>query len=63
MVKKIALVATDGYEDLELHYPRIRLIEAGYNTELISLSMNEIIGNIKCSLFFLFIHGIKEDLT
>ena len=44
MVKKIAIIATDGYEDLELHYPRIRLIEAGYNIELISLSKNEIIG-------------------
>ncbi len=44
MVKKIAFLATDGYEDLELHYPRIRLIEAGYETELISLSKNEIKG-------------------
>ena len=44
MVKKIAFLATDGYEDLELHYPRIRLKEAGYKTELISLSKNEIKG-------------------
>ena len=44
MVKKIAILATDGYEDLELHYPRIRLLEAGYNTELISLSKREIKG-------------------
>jgi len=44
MAKKIALLATDGYEDLELHYPRIRLIEAGYEPELISLSKNEIKG-------------------
>lgn len=44
MVKKIALLATDGYEDLELHYPRIRLNEAGYKTELISLHRREIIG-------------------
>ncbi|MFW9867678.1 MAG: type 1 glutamine amidotransferase domain-containing protein [Candidatus Thorarchaeota archaeon] len=42
--KKIALLATDGYEDLELHYPRIRLIEAGFDTELISLHRREIIG-------------------
>jgi hypothetical protein len=28
MGKIIAFLATDGYEDLELHYPRIRLIEA-----------------------------------
>lgn len=44
MSKKIAFLATDGYEDLELHYPRIRLLEAGYETELISLSKKEIIG-------------------
>ena len=44
MVKKIAILATDGYEDLELHYPRLRLLEAGYNTELISLSKREIKG-------------------
>ena len=44
MSKKIALLATDGYEDLELHYPRIRLLEAGHKAELISLSKKEIIG-------------------
>ena len=44
MVKKIAILATDGYEDLELHYPRIRLNEAGYKTELVSLHRREIIG-------------------
>ncbi|MFX1257684.1 MAG: type 1 glutamine amidotransferase domain-containing protein [Promethearchaeota archaeon] len=44
MVKKIAFLATDGYEDLEFHYPRIRLIEAGYEPELISLSKREIKG-------------------
>ena len=44
MIKKIAILATDGYEDLELHYPRIRLIEAGYNVELISLTKREIKG-------------------
>jgi len=32
------------YEDLELHYPRIRLNEAGYETELISLHRREIKG-------------------
>ncbi|TKJ22076.1 MAG: protease [Promethearchaeota archaeon Loki_b32] len=41
---KIAIIATDGYEDLELHYPRIRLNEAGYETELISLHRREIKG-------------------
>ncbi|MFX0023034.1 MAG: type 1 glutamine amidotransferase domain-containing protein [Candidatus Hermodarchaeota archaeon] len=44
MTKKIAFLATDGYEDLELHYPRIRLNEAGYETELISLHRREIKG-------------------
>lgn len=44
MTKKIAFLATDGYEDLELHYPMIRLIEAGFETELIGLSKNEIKG-------------------
>jgi protease I len=44
ITKKIALLATDGYEDLELHYPRIRLNEAGYETELISLHRREIRG-------------------
>jgi protease I len=27
--RKVLIVAGDGYEDLELHYPRLRLIEAG----------------------------------
>jgi protease I len=44
MGKLIAFLATDGYEELELHYPRIRLIEAGYETELISLHRREIKG-------------------
>ena len=44
MTKKIAFLATDGYEDLELHYPRIRLNEKGYETELISLHRREIKG-------------------
>ncbi|TXT62999.1 MAG: Deglycase PfpI [Promethearchaeota archaeon] len=54
-MKKIAILATDGYEDLELHYPRIRLHEAGYETHLISLSTEIIKGK----------HGypIKPDLA
>jgi len=44
VTKKIAILATDGYEDLELHYPRIRLLEAGYDVELISLTKREIKG-------------------
>jgi protease I len=31
MVKKIAILAADGYEDMELWYPRLRLLEAGFN--------------------------------
>ena len=42
--KKIAILATDGFEDAELLYPKIRLIEAGYETELISLHRREIKG-------------------
>ncbi len=44
MKKKIAILATDGYEDLELHYPRIRLKEAGHEVELLSLFKREIKG-------------------
>ena len=44
MNKKIAILATDGFEDAELLYPKIRLKEAGINTELISLHRRQIIG-------------------
>ncbi|MFX0018501.1 MAG: type 1 glutamine amidotransferase domain-containing protein [Promethearchaeota archaeon] len=44
MVKKIAILATDGFEDAELLYPKIRLKEAGFDTELISLYRREIKG-------------------
>lgn len=44
MTKKIAILATHGYEDMELHYPRIRLHEAGYDTELISIKKEVING-------------------
>ena len=44
MVKKIAILATDGFEDAELLYPKIRLKEAGFNTEIISLHRREIKG-------------------
>ena len=44
MRKKIAILATDGFEDAELLYPKIRLKEAGINTELISLHRRQIIG-------------------
>ncbi|MFX1497185.1 MAG: type 1 glutamine amidotransferase domain-containing protein [Promethearchaeota archaeon] len=44
MTQKIAILATDGFEDAELLYPKIRLKEEGINTELISLHRREIIG-------------------
>ncbi len=44
MVKKIAILATDGFEDAELLYPKIRLKEAGVETEIISLHRREIKG-------------------
>lgn len=37
-------MTTEGNEELELHYPRIRLMEAGYETEIISLHKREIKG-------------------
>ena len=43
-MKKIAILATNGYEDLELHYPRIRLLEAEYKVDIISLNKNIITG-------------------
>lgn len=44
MTKKIAFLATNGYEDVELLYPMYRLKEAGWDTELISLDKQEIKG-------------------
>ena len=44
MTKKIAILATDGFEDAELLYPKIRLKEAGVDTEIISLHRREIKG-------------------
>ncbi|MFX0025413.1 MAG: type 1 glutamine amidotransferase domain-containing protein [Candidatus Hermodarchaeota archaeon] len=44
IAKKIAIIATDGFEDAELLYPKIRLKEAGVATEIISLHRREIKG-------------------
>ncbi len=44
MIKKIAILATNGFEDAELIYPQIRLKEAGYTVDLISLTKAEIKG-------------------
>ena len=38
--KKIAILAEDGYEDLELWYPKIRLEEEGAKTTVISKGKN-----------------------
>src|SRR6056297_420075 len=42
-MSKIAILCTNGYEDLEMHYPRIRLVEAGHQVEVVSLSHDKII--------------------
>ncbi|MFO8017927.1 MAG: type 1 glutamine amidotransferase domain-containing protein [Promethearchaeia archaeon] len=44
MKDKIAILATDGFEDVELLYPYYRLKEAGYSVDLISLAIEEIKG-------------------
>lgn len=44
ITKKIAILATNGFEDAELLYPKIRLKEAGFDTELVSLFRREIKG-------------------
>ena len=41
---KIAIIATDGFEEAELLYPYYRLKEAGHETELISLGKRPIEG-------------------
>lgn len=33
--KKIAILAEDGYQELELHYPRLRFIEAGASVSVL----------------------------
>lgn len=43
MSEKIAVVfADDNYECLELHYPRLRLVEAGYTVHVVGPKANEI---------------------
>jgi len=44
LTKKIAIIATDGFEDAELLYPFYRLKEAGYESILISLQKRQIKG-------------------
>ncbi|TXT61245.1 MAG: Deglycase PfpI [Promethearchaeota archaeon] len=55
MGKKLAFLATNGFEDSEFLYPYIRVKEAGHNPEIISLSKETIKGK----------HGVpmQPDLT
>jgi len=52
---RVAILAGPDYEDLELHYPLLRLIEAGYEVKVIALSKDIVKGK----------HGllVKPDLT
>ncbi|MBD3185746.1 hypothetical protein GF325_02865, partial [Candidatus Bathyarchaeota archaeon] len=44
MDEPIAILAANGYEDLELQYPRLRLIEQGYSVSVIGLDNSTIVG-------------------
>ena len=39
--KTIAILAEDGYQELELHYPRLRFIEAGAAVRVLGTGSNE----------------------
>lgn len=39
--KHIAILAEDGYQELELHYPRLRLIEAGARVSVLGAGQKE----------------------
>lgn len=39
--KRIAILAEDGYQELELHYPRLRLIEAGARVSVLGAGQDE----------------------
>ncbi|MDZ7789476.1 MAG: type 1 glutamine amidotransferase domain-containing protein [Xanthomonadales bacterium] len=39
--KHIAVLAEDGYQELELHYPRLRLIEAGARVSVLGAGQDE----------------------
>ena len=39
--KHIAILAEDGYQELELHYPRLRLIEAGARVSVLGAGQSE----------------------
>jgi protease I len=44
MAKSILMFVDDDYEDLELWYPKLRLEEAGYTTQLAGLEMKTFTG-------------------
>jgi protease I len=54
-VKRIAILAGPEYEDLELHYPLLRLKEAGFDVKVIALTKEPVRGK----------HGltVNPDLT
>jgi protease I len=54
-VKRVAILAGPEYEDLELHYPLLRLKEAGFDVKVIALTKDPVKGK----------HGltVKPDLT
>jgi len=54
-VKRVAIIAGPEYEDLELHYPLLRLKEAEFDVKVIALTKDIIVGK----------HGltVKPDLT
>ncbi len=39
--KHIAILAEDAYQELELHYPRLRLIEAGARVSVLGAGKDE----------------------
>lgn len=41
MLKKIAILAADGYEDMELWYPRFRLLEAGFDVVVAAADLKD----------------------
>jgi protease I len=41
MAKKIAILAADGYEDMELWYPRFRLLEAGFDVVIAAADLKD----------------------
>ncbi|MEM3504407.1 MAG: DJ-1/PfpI family protein, partial [Nitrososphaeria archaeon] len=53
--KRVAILAGSDYEDLELHYPHLRLIEEGAEVKVIAMEKQTVVGK----------HGLSivPDLT